>query len=92
MGMVRRYSGLPEKGETSVMKRKILLMLVLGCAAAAVLAVAVRGDAADEMKRLAALMEWKAGTVAADIGAGDGSYSFAGGARGGVGKSVCDGD
>src|SRR5690348_7471420 len=34
-------------------------------------------DAADEMKRLAAVMEWKAGTVVADIGAGDGRFAFA---------------
>jgi ubiquinone/menaquinone biosynthesis C-methylase UbiE len=30
-----------------------------------------------EISRLAELMEWKAGTVVADVGAGDGSYSFA---------------
>ena len=34
-------------------------------------------DAADEMKRLAALMDWKPGTVIADIGAGDGRFAFA---------------
>jgi ubiquinone/menaquinone biosynthesis C-methylase UbiE len=34
-------------------------------------------DAAGEMKRLAALMDWKPGTVVADIGAGDGSFAFA---------------
>ena len=37
----------------------------------------VHGSAADEVKRLAALMEWKPGTIAADIGAGDGKYTFA---------------
>jgi ubiquinone/menaquinone biosynthesis C-methylase UbiE len=53
-------------------------LLVLGAAcAAAVFAAGVRGDAVDEVKRLAALMEWKPGTVAADIGAGDGEYTFA---------------
>jgi ubiquinone/menaquinone biosynthesis C-methylase UbiE len=36
-----------------------------------------RADAADEIKRLAALMQWKSGTVVADIGAGDGGYTFA---------------
>lgn len=34
-------------------------------------------DAVSEIDRLAALMQWKEGTVVADIGAGDGSYSFA---------------
>jgi len=37
----------------------------------------VHGNAADEVQRLAALMEWKPGTIAADIGAGDGKYTFA---------------
>lgn len=32
---------------------------------------------ADEIKRLAGVMEWKPGFVVADIGAGDGSYAFA---------------
>jgi hypothetical protein len=54
------------------MNRKRLLLLVGACAALGVFAAGVRGDSADEMKRLAALMEWKAGTIAADIGAGDG--------------------
>jgi ubiquinone/menaquinone biosynthesis C-methylase UbiE len=36
-----------------------------------------RADAVGEIKRLAALMDWKPGSVVADIGAGDGSYSFA---------------
>jgi predicted methyltransferase len=35
------------------------------------------GDAADEIKRLAALMEWKQGAMVADIGAGDGRWAFA---------------
>ena len=35
-----------------------------------------RGDAVGEIKRLAALMDWKPGSVVADIGAGDGTYSF----------------
>jgi ubiquinone/menaquinone biosynthesis C-methylase UbiE len=44
---------------------------------AAVFAVGVRGDAAGEVGQLAELMGWKPGTVAADIGAGDGEYTFA---------------
>jgi ubiquinone/menaquinone biosynthesis C-methylase UbiE len=36
-----------------------------------------RGDATDEIKRLAALMDWKPDTVVADIGAGDGRWAFA---------------
>jgi len=59
-----------------VMKRKNLLLLGLACAAA-VFAGQVHGNAVEEVKRLAALMEWKPGTVAADIGAGDGKYTFA---------------
>jgi len=34
-------------------------------------------DANDEIKRLAAVMEWKPGSIVADIGAGDGKYAFA---------------
>src|SRR5437764_14510175 len=37
--------------------------------------------AADEIKRLATLMDWKPGTIIADIGAGDGRYAFAAAAR-----------
>lgn len=56
---------------------KPLGLLALTCAGAAMFAARTRGSAADEIKRLAALMDWKSGTVVADIGAGDGSYSFA---------------
>jgi ubiquinone/menaquinone biosynthesis C-methylase UbiE len=59
------------------MKKKALMLLGLACAAAAVFAVQVHGEAAEEVARLAELMGWKAGTVVADIGAGDGKYTFA---------------
>ena len=36
----------------------------------------VRADQRDEIARLAELLRWKPGSVVADIGAGDGSYSF----------------
>ncbi len=62
---------------TVAMKKKELLLLGLVCAAAAALfAAQVRGDAAGEIGRLAELMGWKAGTIVADIGAGDGAYTF----------------
>ena len=51
--------------------------LLLACAVALVFPARVRGDAAGEIKRLAELLGWKAGTVVADIGAGDGGYTFA---------------
>lgn len=61
------------------MKRKLLLPLgfVFAVVAAASLVSLVQADAAGEMKRLAALMRWKAGTSVADIGAGDGRFTFA---------------
>jgi len=68
------------RGKTRPMKRthwKRPWFLFLACAATAMFAVRAAANAADEIRRLAALMEWKPGTVVADIGAGDGSYSFA---------------
>ncbi|HYL61572.1 MAG TPA: class I SAM-dependent methyltransferase [Candidatus Methylomirabilis sp.] len=53
--------------------------IALACALVATVAFAWRtpADAVGEMARLAKLMDWKQGTVVADIGAGDGRYSFA---------------
>src|SRR2546426_12765035 len=65
------------------MKRKNLSLLGVACAAA-VFAGQAHRNAVDEIKRLAALMEWKPGTVAADIGAGEGEYTFAAGGRSGA--------
>jgi len=59
------------------MNRKRLFLLFCTCLAAAILAVEARGNAAGEIKRLALLMGWKPGATVADIGAGDGQYSFA---------------
>jgi len=73
------------------MRKRRLLLIGLACTVALVFAGQVRGDAAEEVKRLAELMGWKAGTVAADIGAGE-VHVCGGGTCGGGGKSVCDGD
>jgi ubiquinone/menaquinone biosynthesis C-methylase UbiE len=39
-------------------------------------ALGTNGDQRQEITRLAELTQWKAGTIVADIGAGDGTYSF----------------
>ncbi len=76
------------EGANVAMKRKNLLMVRLVYAVAAVFAVGVRGDAREEIGRLAELMGWKAGTVVADIGAGDGKYTFAAAGRVGAAGKV----
>jgi predicted methyltransferase len=70
----RREGGGVMDGKTN---RKRLLPLLLAGVAAAILAVQASGNAADQIKRLARLMDWKPGTTVADIGAGDGNYAFA---------------
>lgn len=59
-------------------KTKKWTLLGLLCAVGATLVPVLRAriDAAEEIARLARLMDWKDGTVVADIGAGDGKYSF----------------
>jgi ubiquinone/menaquinone biosynthesis C-methylase UbiE len=61
------------------MNKKKPRLLGFAYLAAATFAFApyARADVAAEIKRLALLMQWKPGTVVADIGAGDGRYSFA---------------
>src|SRR5260370_2306683 len=79
------HNALLGKGANVAMKKRKLLMLGLACAL--VFAVGARGDAAEEIGRLAELMGWRAGTIAADIGAGGGKYTFAAVERvGGAGK------
>ena len=60
------------------MKRKfgyVLFALSAFCGAA--LLARANSAASDEISRLSALMQWKPSSVVADIGAGDGRYSFA---------------
>jgi ubiquinone/menaquinone biosynthesis C-methylase UbiE len=61
------------------MNRKSSLAAALFCAmfAAPFALHRAYADADDEIKRLASIMEWKPGTIVADIGAGDGKYAFA---------------
>jgi ubiquinone/menaquinone biosynthesis C-methylase UbiE len=72
----------------NVIRKRNLLLLGLACALGAVFAVGVRGEAGEEVRRLAELMGWKAGTVVADIGAGDGKYTFAAAGRVGAAGKV----
>ena len=65
------------------MGRKRWFLASLACIAAvlvfwlqAALIPSVRADKRHEIVRLAELLQWKPGAVVADIGAGDGSYSF----------------
>lgn len=65
------------------MERKKWLLLLLGCVAAVLLywpsgafLRTVRADKRQEILRLAELLQWRPGSIVADIGAGDGSYSF----------------
>lgn len=64
---------------TLIFRHKKRILLGLSCISAAALFFALRANASadEEIAKLAALMEWKQGTVVADIGAGDGKYSFA---------------
>jgi ubiquinone/menaquinone biosynthesis C-methylase UbiE len=73
---IRRKSEMYMRGKVS---RKTWFLFALACLTTATLAFALhaQASASDEIPKLAALMDWKPGTVVADIGAGDGSYAFA---------------
>src|SRR6266568_4896337 len=51
------------------MRKRKLLLAGLVCAVALVFAAQVRGNAEEEVKRLAELMGWKAGTIVAEFDA-----------------------
>ena len=64
------------------MKRRTWLVVLLGGILVIVLRWPfanphVNADQSQEITRLAEMMQWKVGTIVADVGAGDGSYSFA---------------
>jgi ubiquinone/menaquinone biosynthesis C-methylase UbiE len=61
----------------SMRKRTALLVVALAAAFAASLLARAGSSASDEISRLAELMQWKPGSVVADVGAGDGRYAFA---------------
>jgi ubiquinone/menaquinone biosynthesis C-methylase UbiE len=65
------------------MNRRSLLLAIPGfitalllCSLSGAFLPSVSADKRQEIARLAELLQWKPGTVVADIGAGDGSYSF----------------
>ena len=70
------------------MNRRRFLFFFFALVTVTAFAIKLKADAADEVARLAVLMQWKPGTIVADIGAGDGSYSFAAAARVGASGKV----
>jgi ubiquinone/menaquinone biosynthesis C-methylase UbiE len=60
-----------------ISSKKRIAFAITCVAATLAFVLHARGSASDEIPKLAALMDWKAGTVVADIGAGDGGYAFA---------------
>src|SRR5215472_15946000 len=66
----------------SVLKRKAIFS---GAFLLALFASAISGD---EIRRLARVMDWKAGQVIADVGAGEGDIGFAAAATVGSGGKV----
>ena len=69
--------GEPFMTHNSRRSKWIPLSVASVAAAALAFSLHARATATDEMAKLAAIMDWKQGTVVADIGAGDGRYSFA---------------
>ena len=75
-GFLFQFRASKLEGNTMNKKRYLVALTALLLAALAVVHY-TRADASDEIKRLASVMEWKPGTVVADIGAGDGRWAFA---------------
>lgn len=69
-----------------VLRKKWLTSgLLFAAIAGSIFAIRTRASVESEIAKLAAIMRWKQGTIVADIGAGDGRYSFAAAER--VGES-----
>jgi len=61
----------------NILPKKFAAVLLCCALTALAFAFGARAAADDEVAKLAAAMGWKPGSVVADIGAGDGRYSFA---------------
>ena len=79
LGLRSNEAGGVILAKVRTMNRKRLFAAGVLCAMAlaAVSLPLAKGDATDEITRLAALMQWTPGAVVADIGAGDGRWAFA---------------
>ena len=62
--------------QTLFPKRRVCPALICVLFATVAFSIRMRADAASEIAKLASVMDWKQGSVVADIGAGDGKYSF----------------
>lgn len=77
MNKIIRFDYMPRRNLPSFLLPFIQIFFAALVLASALVGAYPRSEADDEMSRLAAAMQWKPDSVIADIGAGDGRYSFA---------------